>query len=259
MPKMNAADRKMILKKIAALKAKTVANGCTEAEAMAAAEKVAQLMGEYDISENDRHIEGSTCRKGWAEAAKDDPVIRCATAVGYFTDTKVWVEENGDEPVYENGRHIGWRTIPHGVVFFGLPTDTEIAEYMFEICRSALTRLSAAYRAEIALFRATVRERKLREYQWGVADSMADQLRKMRDQRRARTGGSGRGLVTTKQAIIERDFAALAIDLRSNGNYRKAVDDDAYLDGRRAAAAVTFNEGLRHQSERLALIGPGKA
>lgn len=251
-------SRKKIMERIAALKAKTVANGCTEVEAMAAAEKVAQLMSDYDICD-DEGLDESTCRKGWAEAAEDDPVVRCATAVGYFTDTKVWIEKAGNEPIYDGEWQIGWRHLPHRVVFFGLPHDTEIAGYMFEICRSALARSSEAYRAGISLFRAKVRERKLREFQWGMADSMADQLRKMRDQRRARAGDTGRGLVTVKQALIERDFAALGIDLRSNGNYRKAVDDGAYLDGRRAGSAVTFNEGLRHEGGAGALIGGPKA
>lgn len=244
---MNAAARKKILEKISALKCKTVANGCTEAEAMSAAEKIAQLMSDYDIAEDDTADDDTACKKGWAEAAEDDPVIRCATAVGYFTDTKVWVEDKGSEPVYEGNLHVGWRNLPHRVIFFGLPTDTEIGQYLFEICRAALARSSADYRRSLALFRRQIRERKLREFQWGMADSMSDQLHRMRDRRRRQADGSGRDVVPIKQAIIERDFAALGLTLRSRGKYRAAGDAAAYGDGRRAGDTVTFVEGLRHQ------------
>ncbi|SIQ24352.1 Protein of unknown function [Rhizobium sp. RU35A] len=45
-------DREKILAKIRALTAKTITSGCTEAEAIAAAEKAAALMREYGISES---------------------------------------------------------------------------------------------------------------------------------------------------------------------------------------------------------------
>ncbi len=44
-------DREKLIVRVRALTAKTAANGCTEAEAMAAAEKVAALMQEHAISE----------------------------------------------------------------------------------------------------------------------------------------------------------------------------------------------------------------
>jgi hypothetical protein len=45
--------RASILAKIRALRAKTVANGCTEAEALAAAAKAAELAAEYDLAAED--------------------------------------------------------------------------------------------------------------------------------------------------------------------------------------------------------------
>jgi len=251
-----SADREKIIEKIRALKAKTTANGCTEAEAMAAAEKIAQLMSDYELTETDVELGATQCKKGWVETAVDDPITRCATAVGYFTDTKVWVEENEDESVYEDGIHVGWRTVPFRVVFFGLPKDVEIAEYIFAICQGALTRASEEYRQEVALFRAHVRERKVREFQWGMADSMARRLRQLRNQRKRQVESTGRDLVPLKNSLIERDFGTLDINLRGGGPCRMGIDDDAYHDGRRTGEEVAFNEGVRG-SGTTGLLGKG--
>ena len=45
--------REKLLKRIQALLAKTSARGCTEGEAIAAAEKAAELMREHGLSESD--------------------------------------------------------------------------------------------------------------------------------------------------------------------------------------------------------------
>ena len=55
------SQRSSILRKLRALRAKTPTNGCTEAEALAAADLVAKLLLEYDLTEADV-----------AEAASDD-------------------------------------------------------------------------------------------------------------------------------------------------------------------------------------------
>src|SRR5205085_10285694 len=52
-PKMSEIDRKAIVAKLRALRAKTVENGCTEGEAMAAAEKVEQLLAQYAVSRDE--------------------------------------------------------------------------------------------------------------------------------------------------------------------------------------------------------------
>lgn len=49
----NEPSRAKILIKLRALLAKTVSNGCTEAEALAAAEKASAIMEEYDLSYTD--------------------------------------------------------------------------------------------------------------------------------------------------------------------------------------------------------------
>ena len=46
---MTNTKRESIIKKINLLKEKTTANGCSEAEAMTAAEMISRLLQEYDL------------------------------------------------------------------------------------------------------------------------------------------------------------------------------------------------------------------
>ena len=50
---VNSEKRSSILVKIKSLLTKTTENGCTEAEALSAAEMVGKLMNDYDLTMND--------------------------------------------------------------------------------------------------------------------------------------------------------------------------------------------------------------
>ena len=49
--------------RIQALRAKTMDNGCTEAEAMMAAAKVAELLDRYDLTLSDVELRESACER----------------------------------------------------------------------------------------------------------------------------------------------------------------------------------------------------
>ncbi len=64
---------KSLLKRIDALRQKTTGRGCTEAEAIAAAEKAAELMRDYGLTEADLSIEQqSVRRKSEGHSVRDD-------------------------------------------------------------------------------------------------------------------------------------------------------------------------------------------
>lgn len=64
------------IRRIRSLLEKTVENGCTEAEAMLAAEKAADLMAEYELTLTDIEL-GATTRS--ANSAKSTPAGPTAT------------------------------------------------------------------------------------------------------------------------------------------------------------------------------------
>ncbi|MGO4558296.1 DUF7168 domain-containing protein [Mesorhizobium sp. 2RAF21] len=107
--------------RIRALRDKTAARGCTEAEALAAAEKAAQLMRDHGISETDIVMDeqSSTSDRGRSIKAKLWPVI------AYCTNTAhVIVSANGRSEVQ----------------FVGHAPGPEIAVYLRQVTEGAVNR-----------------------------------------------------------------------------------------------------------------------
>ena len=107
--------------RIRALRDKTAARGCTEAEALAAAEKAAQLMRDHGVSEADIVMDeqSSVSDRGRSIKAKLWPVI------AYCTNTAhVIVSVNGRSEVQ----------------FLGHAPGPEIAVYLRQVAEGAVNR-----------------------------------------------------------------------------------------------------------------------
>src|ERR1700760_2611338 len=112
---MSTADLEKLHTRIQALRAKTIDNGCTEAEALSAAAKVAELLDRYDLSLTDIELRNAPCERRIYEThlKKRIPLDDCIGAIVAFCDCRVWREKNpAGEAHY---------------VFFGLVSDVEVA------------------------------------------------------------------------------------------------------------------------------------
>jgi Protein of unknown function (DUF2786) len=76
--------------RIQGLRSKTTDNGCTEAEALLAATKVAELLDRYDLSLTDVEIRNSPCeqREYQTYRKKRIPLDDCVGAVANFCDCR---------------------------------------------------------------------------------------------------------------------------------------------------------------------------
>src|SRR3974390_1440464 len=85
------SGRKRLLDKIKALLAKTVAAGCTEAEAMSALDLAQRLMAEWEISGTDLKFGGEQCVMNERDV-DDRTQIRkfLAVAVARFCQCETW-------------------------------------------------------------------------------------------------------------------------------------------------------------------------
>lgn len=247
-----SVDRNKILDRIKALRAKTVDNGCTEEEALAAAQKVAALLEKYSLTLTDEELGAADCVKGRAEEEEvyNHPLSACLTGIAYFTDTEAWFEvsTNPDLP-----RNDAKRQRP---VFFGLPQDVDVAVYLYALLKRALIAEGAAYENRIRFFRAAVRRGKVRDFQLGMADRLKERLHEMKDALRADTRrDTGRDLVVVKGAIVQREYDALGLKLRKSRCSRRAVDAAAFFDGIDAAEGVSIIPGVRGGADAVMMIG----
>ena len=111
--------------RIKALVDKTVSNGCTEAEAMAAAEMVGRLLERYALSMEEIDVREERCVQIEVPIGGKQrrPIDGCVTAIARFCDCKVWVSRDTVIPSY---------------VFFGFEADTTLASYLFKVIDRAI-------------------------------------------------------------------------------------------------------------------------
>jgi len=78
-----------------ALRAKTVEQGCTEQEALAAAEKVAELLDRYGLSLSELDLQQQACEGVSVDTERQrvGPVDDCVPAIGAFFDCRVGVSK----------------------------------------------------------------------------------------------------------------------------------------------------------------------
>lgn len=123
--------RSRIADKIRALRAKTRAAGCTEAEAVAAAEMAAKLMREYGLDEACLAVgEAET----WERTLKATWRSKVANIITFCTNTAVirLVEEDGAR-----------------IVFIGREPGPEIALYLRDVCFRAVERETRQFKTSV--------------------------------------------------------------------------------------------------------------
>ena len=227
--------------RIQALRAKTIANGCTEDEALSAAAKVAELLDRHDLSLSDVELRASPCERRVYEThrKKRIPLDDCIGAIAHFCDCRVWREKNAaGESSY---------------VFFGLGADIEVAHYLAEL-------IDGAVRAELGRFKTTVdysrfrhQERHLANasFALGMVTSIAEKLMAMKASRDQVNHGTGRGLVVLKTSVVDAEFDKLGMKLRTARSNSRMVSVMAYEAGGAAGVTLAINPGINE--------GPPKA
>ncbi len=107
--------------RVRALAAKTTDNGCTEAEAQAAAAKLNQLLEEYELTLDEVTVKEAEIVERIVPGKRYSFATRACGSIIKFSSTAI-VFDNID------------------VHIFGAQHNTEIAEYLFLLCDRAIER-----------------------------------------------------------------------------------------------------------------------
>jgi len=230
----NPASLDKLKLRIQALRAKTIANGCTEDEALSAAAKVAELLDRHDLSLSDLELRASLCKRRVFEThrKKRIPLDDCIGAIAHFCDCRVWREKNAaGESSY---------------VFFGLGADVEVAHYLAEL-------IDGAVRAELGRFKTSVDYSRFRHQQrhlanasfaLGMVASIAQRLEAIKASRDRVNESTGRGLVVLKTSVVDTELDRLNLKLRTKPSTSRMVSMTAYEAGGAAGASLAINPGL---------------
>ncbi|HEV7265222.1 MAG TPA: DUF2786 domain-containing protein [Falsiroseomonas sp.] len=219
--------------RIRALAARTVERGCSEAEALAAAAKVGELLEVYGLSMSEVELREEACIQ--RILVFDDPRRQAMgwlfPALLRFTECRGWTVGRAD------------------YVIFGLEPDVQMAEYLMQVIATALSFEEVRFRASADYLRAKVSPQSvLRSFRIGFADRIAARLEELGTHRReterqaqeraTRSGATGTALVLVKQRKIEEGFRALGVRLRTVTRSTVVRDKGAYGRGREAGGRV---------------------
>jgi|SRR5579859_6402675 len=218
-------EREKLAARLRALRAKTVENGCTEAEALAAAELLATLLARYNMTLDEAELRANPFTHHTERHA--DPIgerlWKIADACAYLTGARYWKSPAGVWPLELH--------------FFGFDHEVEVATYLLEICAGAMRRERERLRLE-AWPRVLKRSVEL-PFLDGMADRLWARIRELKPPE-----PMGTGLVVVRGALIDKGLADIGVKLQ-DGSARPSRDWGNYADGRRAADSVALNRGVR--------------
>lgn len=211
---------------IAELRNKTEDNGCTEAEAMSAAEQIGELLEKYDIEIDEIGVreDADQCRKNEVFAA-DEFAGTIVTGIAKFCTLIVYQVKNDG----------------HGCkyVFFGTPHDLELGAYLYEVCAEAMEYDWATYMEDHGYSM-----KKRASFRMGFSQRVYQRLQQMKAERDARNASSCRSLVVLKDQLVRQEFDALGIHLRKGSGRRVAADGHAFGRGQAAGDKVNLGNPL---------------
>lgn len=209
-------DRAALIEKINRLRELRTDRGCTEAEANAAAAKVAQLMREAQLSEDDLEISEKSVETAVKQRSK---AARLFGVIGFVTNCVAVEKRNGV------------------VLFVGRDPGPEIAQYLLDVCETAvrietdLFKRSNFYRSRR---KTTTRRKAIADFQVALINRLTVRLYDL-----FKDTLSNVDLASARQAVERR---MNVVDIRRSQH--KIRFGEAALHGQQAGNGVGLHHGM---------------
>lgn len=238
-----AQQLESIKHRIRSLVSKTVQAGCTEAEANLAAEKVGDLLEQYNLSLTDVMLAAEKCILGKHETTSRNrtKLSGCAKAIGRFTDCIVYSGKNAE----------GYRYY----AFFGLESDVSMAKYLCEIITSALNEETAKFKRTDESYIVGLAPRKTltNNFQEGFVsriNHMLDDMKETKHREHYEACHEKLPILAAKEEKVKHDFKELGITLKkSYGSNRFKYNSGAYSAGSNAASNVNLSRPVNNSGK----------
>ena len=239
---MQQADELARVKsRIRALAEKTTSNGCTEAEALSAAEMVGRLLERYALTMEQVDLRDAPCvqLEVCTGGQRRRPIDGCVVAIARFCDCKVWLTRAEAGVTY---------------VFFGLETDALLSRYLFEVVAMALRTELAVFKSRNPALRDVALRRAAESFQHGMIARISARLTTDHASREAAVASqraTGTALMLIKHSIVDEAFAATQTRLVATRSTARRVVRSAYQDGVQAGDKVSLSRPLTDRDRPL--------
>jgi hypothetical protein len=230
-------NRDKLLAKVRALMAKTMENGCSEHEAMAALAKARGMIDAYEISDEELKLtkeEKAVFADSTSKLDKHGIRNGMAMAIARFTGCEVWRNSNG------------------GLTFCGLRSDADFAHWLVDSLAQFGQSELAAY---LGSGQAQVGNRRLliNGFVAGFASRVSARINAMADESqvasRAKTNGTA--LVVVKENAVKEALASKGIKLRKGRRSSRRMDYGAHSAGSAAGGRASFGRPVGGNSSGL--------
>jgi len=232
------AQRESLLDKIRALLAKTVENGCTESEALAALAKARAMMDAYAVGGDELSLtkEEKAILRREPPDSKDPYRIKqyLATSVAKFCECTVWRDRGGI------------------LVFCGLRADAQFATWL-------LDTLAAFVQNEIvshlmgSVAEGQHRRRVIASFALGCTERISRRLDELCEQSASSATSNAKALVVAKGAAVSAKLDELGITLCERRSSASIGDASSYEAGRAAGNRASFGRPVSGRNATLRL------
>jgi hypothetical protein len=217
-------NHESLVDKIKALLNKTVGNGCTEAEALAALGKARAMMDAYEVTVEELQVSKAEAAilRGEPSDARDPHKIKwyLGSAVEEFCNCKIWRSSEGFK-------------------FCGLASDVAFAIWL-------LDHLTDFVQAELVLYLTGClpprdeRKKIVKGFVLGCTDRISDKLVELCRRSAAERTDNSRALVAIKSTAITEKLKEVGITLRQSSGRCRSFSDAAHEAGRKAGDRASF-------------------
>lgn len=219
---------------IRAMAERTTDRGCTEHEAMEAAEKVGALLKQFDLQLSDVFIAAEICKQ--VEVfCDDDTIYPVVGGIARLCSLRHYHLVGATPPTY---------------ILFGFERDIELALYLYEVLMEAMSTEWSAYTKDHGFAR-----KKRDSFRLGFCSRVRDRLYRMRAERDREAAeravrSDSRDLVLVRDAKVDEEFAKTGVRLVS-GPGRKIHSGHAYGQGLEAGARAQINVPLNGDARSM--------
>lgn len=221
-------NRDKLIQKIKALMSKTVENGCTEAEAMAALSMAQAMMDAYEVTEDEvNQTKQESAEVGQTKDMRDPHNIKnhMGMAISEFTNTKIWTSNNKKTLNY-----------------CGLISDVDFALWLTEHLTLFVQRELKNYiwAGGYTSLEPSSKRRVINGFVYGCTIRINQRLRELVAQGKVNASTNANALVVVKNELINRKMQELDMNLRMPRNRGSYYEPDGYAAGKAAGDKANF-------------------